>query len=269
VLETDADDSRLEDLDYDLHARGLADDLSDELEAAASIPGAPSTLCSDLTEGSSYLIFEETRDRIKAVRIYVDLLEIVLEEQVNPADPVERYKEVRRRRYPHLKSTPLDFDGVERNVLLAREFPLIAWGPTFIYCFSVLERFLTDLVAIASSRKGRPAASKIRKPKIESRLSALESLGFRLAMSPETRREIGDLRTLRNRLAHELSLVADNLPPELRPDSNSDDDDGPTPQLVRRALRVVYDVVSVAENTFEMHALDAEIMWHIRPDGTA
>jgi hypothetical protein len=269
VLGADADDRRLEDLDYDLHARGLADDLSDELEAIASIPGAPSSLYSDLTEGSSYLIFEETRDRIKAARIYVDLLEIVLEQQMNPADPVERYKEMRQRRYPHLKSTPLDFDDIERNVLLVREFPLVAWGPTFIYCFSVLERFLTDAVAIAARLKHRSAPSMGRGHKIESRLNALESLGFKLVLSPETAREIQELRPLRNRLAHELSLVADNLPPELRPDSSSDEDNVPTPQLVRRALRVVHDVVSVAENTFEMHAFDAEIMWHIGPEGTA
>jgi hypothetical protein len=266
VLETDTDDRRLEDLDYDLHARGSADDLTDALEARAYIPGAPRTLYSDLTEGSSYLLFQETRDRIKAVRIYVSLLESVLE-QINLADPAEQYEATRRQRYPHLKHPPIDFGGVERNALLAREFPLVAWGPTFIYCFSVLERFLADTVVIAARLKRRHAPSTIRNPKIESRLSVLESLGFRLVLAPETMREIHTLRPLRNRLAHELSLVADNLPPELRSDSHSEDDDVPSPGLVRRALRVVHDVVSVAENVFEMHAFDAAIMWYRGPGG--
>lgn len=254
------DDGRLENLDNDLHAGGLGDDMTDELAAELSIPGAPSTFLSVLTEGNHYLVFEETRDRIKAVRIYLDLLESIVEQATSLADPAEVYEAARLRRYPYLKRTPADFDDVVRTVLLATEFPLVAWGPIFIYCFSVLERFLADAVSIAARLRGRLAPPSVPNPKIESWIDTLESLGFKLMLPPQTTREIRILRPIRNRLTHKLSLVADDLPPELSQDMHFDGDSAlPTPELARRALRAVHDVVGAAEVTFEMQASDAAV----------
>jgi hypothetical protein len=62
--------------------------------------------------------------------------------------------------------------------------------------------------------------------------------------------------------------VADSLPPELRQAIDSKGDDVPTPELVHRALRVVHDVVGVAESTFETYASDAAVMRHRGSRGT-
>ena len=214
-----------------------------------------------MTEGNHYLVFEETRDRIKAVRIYLDLLESIVEQATSLADPAEVYEAARLRRYPYLKRTPVNFHDVVRTVLLATEFPLVAWGPIFIYCFSVLERFLADAVSIAARLRGRLAPPSVPNPKIESWIDTLESLGFKLdASTLKMMREIRILRPIRNRLTHKLSLVADDLPPELSQDMHFDGDSAlPTPELARRALRAVHDVVGAAEVTFEMQASDAAV----------
>lgn len=263
ALESDSDVRRLEDLDYDLHARGLADDLTDELEAERSIPGAPASFYSVIMEKQHYLIFEETRSRIKAIRTYLELLESAFERELNLVTPTELYQEARRRKYPYLKHPSIDFDDVARSALLAKEFPLVAWGPTFIYCFTVLERFLKDAVSIAARLKHRPAPSSLPKPIIESRIGVLESFGFKLMLSPQTIQEISVLRPMRNRLVHELSLVANELPRGLDHDIHLNDEDVlPSPELGRRALRAVHDIVSAAETSFEMQASDAAMGWH-------
>jgi hypothetical protein len=263
ALEQDNDDRRLEDLDYDLHARGSEDELADEMEAVLAVPGTPSTFFSVLSDGPHYLIFKETRDRIKAVPIFVDLLEDVVEQATTLVDPAGVYEAARLQRYPYIKRRPVDFEEVGHRVLLAKEFALLAWGPMFIYCFSVLERFLRDAVAIGARLKDRAAPSRVPNPQIESRINMLESFGFKLMLPPQTMQELHTLRPIRNNLTHELSLVADELPSEL--DQGKDFDGGnalPTPELVRRALRAVHDVVGAAEATFEIHASDAATEWH-------
>lgn len=266
VLEQDNDDRRLEDLDYDLHAKGLADDLAEELEIERSIPGAPSTFASILSEGPHYLVFKETRDRIKAVRIYVNLLAGLVEQATTLVDPAEVYKAARSQGPLYLRDRPADFEEAAQRALLAREFSLVAWGSAFIYCFSILERFVAHTVAIAAHLRHRPVPSKVRYPKVQSRIAILESLGFKLAIPPQTMSEIRALRLIRNNLVHELSLVENELPPELGQDREREGDDTlPTPELVRRALRAVNDVVSTAEATFEIYASDAAIGQYARP----
>jgi hypothetical protein len=243
LLEGHDDDTGLVELDRELHpgtvgsGGGESDDSEDGLAVG--------------DDGQS--IFAGTHGRLRALRRFLSLIEAVVDDQAMD-QPESPYEKLRRERHPHLSRPPIDPAAVELRYEAAREFPLIAWAPSLMYSFSVLERFLGDITGLSASLYGRPIPDRVGNPKIEGWLKELASLGVNVRIAPETMLELQSLRVVRNALAHRLTLAPLELPDSLRRDLNMLDPDRilPTASLVRRALRAVDDTVHATETGFRV-----------------
>lgn len=193
--------------------------------------------------------FQVAEVRLRSARRYLRLLEKVVDEETR--EPTEsQYEFERRRRYPYLRSEPIDMDALSRWSEATDEFPLLAWSTALAHAFSVLESLLDSAVAQAVAYRRFSEAPRGRaQAKIESRLEQLEACGAPVRLPEVLVREVKDLRAVRNALTHHLWLDPARVPSTVRQDlgTTSGGDLVPTAALVRRALLAVDQVIAAVD----------------------
>ena len=86
------------------------------------------------------------------------------------------------------------------------ELPALFFGSLIVYLLSTLEAALADCLEVAQIVMQRPVVKKVRNPKLEHYVRALESCGVRIGWDDEIWDDLRTWREVRNRFVHTLEM---------------------------------------------------------------
>jgi hypothetical protein len=84
------------------------------------------------------------------------------------------------------------------------ELPGLLFGSLIVYLLSTLEATLADCLEVAQIVMQRPVIKKVRNPKLENYIRALEGCGVRIGWDDEIWSDLRAWRKVRNKIVHTL-----------------------------------------------------------------